>query len=308
MSSGASSRDGLERRIAELEIQLETAKLALSRRNAAVCDPVNLDTDAVFHQRGLQYPLCSDVHSRHNLLLLADSAFPLGSFAYSNGLESFLAHHKLSSSSISRTALLHKFLHLSVLSVAHTNLPYVLAGYRSPELLSDLDNDLDASTPCKVAREASIAQGRALLSIWEKSLRTHSLCQSQQVDLASQTLETFGTELKLALQSKSIFGANGHLAPLFGVVSLALNQDINDVAYLFLFNHAKATVSAAVRASVLGPYSAQSVLAGNDLQELIQTCVAKVWDLSAENAGQVVPPIDLWIGRHELLYSKIFNS
>ena len=34
-----------------------------------------------------------------------------------------------------------------------------------------LDNDFDASTPCTVARRASIAQGRALLTVWERSFK-----------------------------------------------------------------------------------------------------------------------------------------
>jgi urease accessory protein UreF len=32
------------------------------------------------------------------------------------------------------------------------------------------------------------------------------------------------------------------------------------------------------------------------------------WFLQPEDAGQVVPALDLWLGRHELLYSRIFNS
>jgi len=32
------------------------------------------------------------------------------------------------------------------------------------------------------------------------------------------------------------------------------------------------------------------------------------WETEPEDAGQVVPVLDLWVGRHELLYSRIFNS
>lgn len=38
----------------------------------------------------------------HTLLLLADSALPLGSFAFSSGLESFLAHHRPAATSTSQ--------------------------------------------------------------------------------------------------------------------------------------------------------------------------------------------------------------
>jgi len=63
-----------------------------------------------------------------------------------------------------------------------------------------------------------------------------------------------------------------------------------------------------VRASVMGPYQAQAVLAGEALQRDIETCVRANWEVGVEDAGQIVPVLDLWVGRHELLYSRIFNS
>ncbi|KMU77138.1 hypothetical protein CISG_06176 [Coccidioides immitis RMSCC 3703] len=43
------------------------------------------------------------------------------------------------------------------------------SGY--PDHLETLDNDLDASTPCCVGRRASVAQGMALLVVWERSFK-----------------------------------------------------------------------------------------------------------------------------------------
>jgi len=83
---------------------------------------------------------------------------------------------------------------------------------------------------------------------------------------------------------------------------------LSQTAYVFLFNHAKAVLSAAVRAGVMGPYQAQGFLAGRGLQERIEGCVNREWETRVEDAGQVVPMMDLWVGRHELLYSRIFNS
>jgi urease accessory protein len=50
------------------------------------------------------------------------------------------------------------------------------------------------------------------------------------------------------------------------------------------------------------------VLAGTEVQRLITTAVQREWDTPVDMAGQSVPAMDLWIGRHELLYSRIFNS
>ena len=67
-------------------------------------------------------------------------------------------------------------------------------------------------------------------------------------------------------------------------------------------------ISAAVRASVMGPYQAQAVLASAELQDRIRGLVHEGWHTSVEDAGQSVPVMDLWVGRHEKLYSRIFNS
>ncbi|KEF58222.1 urease accessory protein [Exophiala aquamarina CBS 119918] len=246
--------------------------------------------------------------SIHNLMLLSDSALPLGSFAYSSGLESFLAHHKPLPAGHTTLSLFQKFLSLSIQSVAYTNIPYALATFRDPLDLMDLDNDLDASTPCNVAKRASIAQGRALLSVWEKAFASSTKSTFEEGVEPIAALEIFSKDLKIAAVSNNPLPVNGHFAPVWGVVCLALGLNLEEAGYLFLLNHAKAVVSAAVRASVMGPYVAQTVLAGKELQDLIRGSLERVWLLRPEDAGQVVPSMDLWLGRHELLYSRIFNS
>lgn len=256
----------------------------------------------------------------HSLLLVSDSALPLGSFAYSSGLESFLAHQKASPQlgpPVPPIVAFRQFLKLSISSVSRSSLPYLLAAYRSPTDLETLDNDLDASTPCTVARRASVAQGRALLGVWEKSFRASYTSQrvnigGDHLDLHAQTavttIEKFSDALKAGGFNNDLLGPNGHLAPLWGVVCAAMGIDISLTAYTFMLNHAKAVLSAAVRASVMGPYQAQSILASEEMQNLIDERVRLDFNTRPEDAGQVAPVLDLWLGRHELLYSRIFNS
>lgn len=244
----------------------------------------------------------------HALLLLSDSALPLGSFAFSSGLESFLAHHKEQhTSSASRLKAFDAFLDQSVANVASTALPYLLTAHHHPEQLEDLDNDFDASTPCTVARRASVAQGRALMGIWEKALLA-SIPPDAPAP-AVQALQAFSAALKaVSAPSGHGLGLNTHFAPLFGAVCAALNLSPHEAAYLFLLNHAKAVLSAAVRASVMGPYQSQTILASGKLQHCINECVEREKDRSVKDAVVTVPTMDLWMGRHELLYSRIFNS
>lgn len=189
----------------------------------------------------------------------------------------------------------------------------MLAGYRTPQAIETLDNDFDASTPCTVARRASIAQGRALLAVWDRSFRTQ---YNGPKATASEYAENGGMGGEVAIKALTTFSAalrtsehiNVHLAPLWGLVTSILAVPLQQAAYLFLFSHARTVVSAAVRASVMGPYQAQAVLASAELQDRIRGLVDEGWDRTVEDAGQSVPVMDLWVGRHEKLYSRIFNS
>ena len=101
------------------------------------------------------------------LLLLSDSALPIGSFAFSSGLESFIQHLP-QTKNVSHDILTH-FLKESLRSLAFTTLPFVNAAHSAPSDAVSLDDHFDATVTCPVARRASLAQGKALLTIWEKA-------------------------------------------------------------------------------------------------------------------------------------------
>jgi urease accessory protein len=303
----------LEDEIKDLERRLRDAKAQLSRESTEANHTTPLKpiikSNGDVHSDTVLYCYRSNlflgpltINSHHYLLLLADSALPLGSFAFSSGLESYLAHTKPKSS-------FHTFLELSLSSYASTTLPFVFAAYRNPNELLDLDDLQDASIMCTVARRASIAQGRALLSIWDRSIRTSI------PDGASQQVLDLLRQFSVLLRSTSSSTvasdfpvASAHLGPLFGAISNILGLSLQQTAYVFMLSHVKALLSAAVRASMFGPYHAQKLLASVDVQEGINRAVEKEWDTKVENAYQAVPVMDLWIGRHEMLYSRIFNS
>ncbi|KAL9000047.1 MAG: hypothetical protein Q9169_001292 [Polycauliona sp. 2 TL-2023] len=244
--------------------------------------------------------------SYHALLQLSDSALPLGSFAFSSGLESYLAHHP------SRVPPpIQPFLSLALQTLATTTLPYLLAAYRDPCRLLELDDTLDACILCHVTRRASTAQGRALLTVWERAfskaveVRTggRDILAALSLELKKASLKT--SSLEVGNAETEVFG---HFAPIWAVVTRVLGISIEDSAYVFLMNHAKAVLSAAVRASVIGPYQAQAVLASDWLRQEMDSLLRANEGVEIEDAGQGVPAMDLWVGRHEMLYSRIFNS
>lgn len=327
---GEHGRDdtALHDEIADLERRLYAARLRLqsTKDNARSLSPVHPP------------PPDTPRNHLHALILLSDSALPLGSFAYSSGLESFLAHHPRTPHSLAPSTQLSHFLALSLNSITATTLPYVIAGYREPQELEDLDNDLDASTPCTVARRASVKQGLALMAVWERSFRAQyqATAQPPAATTAGEALATFSSLIKTSNArshddsiAPDIFQPNGHLPPLFGTLCAALSIPLEQALYLYLLNHAKTIISAAIRAGVMGPYQAQGMLAGAELRGRIRGIVDREVgtpkDATGEEApgidnvkrtakeatalaGQSVPTLDLWGGRHEIIYSRIFNS
>ena len=291
----------LKDEIARLELELDAARNKLKgpllETDSTVSKTAKSEPDIGASRLDTDLALSS---ASHVLLLLSDSALPLGSFAFSSGLESYLAHRP------SKPApSIYPFLSLSLSSVAGTTLPYLLAAHKDPSLLPSLDDTLDACTLCLVARRASIAQGRALLTLWERAFRgTVSATLPASLALAHLSKELKG----VGSGGPEPEGPNCHYAPIWAVVTLAMGIGVEESAYACLFNHAKAVVSAAVRASLMGPYQAQGVLAGAWLRGEITKCIKDNWEVEVEGAGQVVPLMDLWIGRHEMLYSRIFNS
>jgi urease accessory protein len=170
---------------------------------------------------------------------------------------------------------------------------------------------MDAAIMCTVGRRASIAQGRALLSIWDRSYR--SSVQSKDKESEFEALISFNSILRSAPSASSastdeIPSASAHLGPLFGAIACVLGISMRQSAYAFLLSHVKALLSAAVRASIFGPYQAQKILASVDVQDNINKAIDREWETKIEEAGQSLPVMDLWMGRHEMLYSRIFNS
>ena len=215
------------------------------------------------------------------------------------------------------------FVSLSLKSLASAILPYLLAAYRSPARLQELDDELDACVLCQVGRRASIAQGRALLTLWQRALK-----HGYPVSEASTALQGITVGLVSGIGSSSAKGDSSapmpegketpqqlevqyhaHFPLIWATVCAAMGLDQHSCSYLFLFNHAKAVVSAGIRASVVGPYAAQQLLGSQWLREELGRVIERFGaEVKLEDAGQSVPLMDLWLGRHEMLYSRIFNS
>lgn len=225
----------------------------------------------------------------HLLLLLSDSALPLGSFAFSSGLESYIAHQRAPRPS-GRDSV-SRFLQLSLHALSTSTLPFVIASHTNPSTSHHLDDLFDASTTCPVARRTSISQGRALSTVFSKSL--------------SPALPTTPSSPFTTYRAAQ---PHGHFSVAWGLVCAACGVGLESTCYLFLLGHAKAVVSAAVRMGLVGPYQAQALLAAEETREAVRRGVERGMGVPVEEAAGGVPVLDVYLGRHEVLYSRVFNS
>jgi urease accessory protein len=205
---------------------------------------------------------------------LADSAFPTGGFAHSNGLEAAWQQGEVRG----RSELV-SFLEASLLQASRATLPFVTAAFDEPEKLAEFDRLCDAFTTNHVANRASRAQGKALLAA------------AQRIYAVNQG--TFSLPCS-------------HLAPVFGGVMRELGVSRETAMRLFFFHHLRGLLAAAVRLNIVGPLEAQALQhrLGPHAEAILRRCES----LTLDDVAQPAPLLDLWQGAQDRLYSRLFQS
>ena len=181
---------------------------------------------------------------------LADSAFPTGGFAHSAGLEAAWQHGEVRN----RGELL-SYVEASLQQLGRAALPFVSTAHDEPQRLEELDRLCDAFTSNHVANRASRAQGRAFLSAVERIFKV-----GQASSLSGEPMSAS----KVAPSAPAGTGRMpvlpcAHLAPVFGASLRWLDVPRDTALRLFVFNHLRSLIAAAVRLNIVGPMEAQSL-------------------------------------------------
>ncbi len=212
---------------------------------------------------------------------LADSAFPAGGFAHSSGLEAAWQQGELR-----EPAELEAFLESSLFQFGYASLPFMTAAYREPEALPELDFRCESFTNNHVANRASRLQGQGVLTAAARIFD-------------SAELRPFQSGHARALQ---FF----HLAPVFGAVLHALRLDLESATRLFLFQHLRGLIAAAVRLGLVGPMLGQTLQ--HRLYAPAERVLARCRHLPVSEIAQTAPLLDLWQANQDRLYSRLFQS
>jgi urease accessory protein len=203
---------------------------------------------------------------------LADTAFPVGGLAHSNGLEAAWHH-----GAVVDGPTLDAFVRMGLRQTARGTLRFVREARDRPEAFAEIDADCDLFLNNHVGNRASRAQGRAFLAA---------------------TGRIFGMTCTEPLADAVRDGiAAAHLAPVFGAVMGGLHVSPARTDSLFLFMFARGCISGAVRLGIVGP------LEGQQIQSRLQAEPG-----TSDSAVQTAPVLDLLQATQDRLYSRLFQS
>ena len=211
---------------------------------------------------------------------LADSAFPVGGYAHSFGLEAAWQQGEVNAGSLAR------FVCDAIAQAGRGGVPFVSAAHDDPRELGTIDGRCDAFLRNPVANRASRVQGRAWIGTIERAFprpEVRALCD--------------------AVRARPM---GRHHAPLFGATLKTLDLDREEAVRLFLFGVCRGTLSAAVRLGIVGTTDAQRLLA--ERADDLDRALASSMELSVDEAAQTSPLADLWQASHDRLYSRLFQS
>ncbi|GIW75827.1 MAG: urease accessory protein UreF [Phycisphaerae bacterium] len=233
-----------------------------------------------------QNPACIDDSSPKEVCpwliwQLIDSAFPVGAFVHSGGLESAVQLGQVRDPQDVAT-----YISTSLRSNATLFGPVIVKVLQSPDQYIEIDAFLDVSFRNPIPNQASRSQGQAFLytayEIWS---------------------DPFLLQAKKRLQNKQWYG---HLPISFGLVCKVLQMDVIKTVDAFLFCQMRGMISAAVRLGVIGSRQAQKVQ--NKLSIHRDQWLSISLQTPFEDIAQTAPLIEILQAQHEKLFSRIFVS
>jgi len=209
---------------------------------------------------------------------IVDSAFPIGGFAHSWGLESAWQHDE-----VRDIAALESYTRAAMLQTLRGVVPLMNAAYEAPVRVPDLDRLAEAFLTNPVANRASRVQGRTLVRtaarVWPDT-----------------TLPALDAEVRQYC---------GHFGPVAGVVFNALGVSLRVAQQIVLFSTARGVLSAAVRVGLVGSFEAQRLQYACAVDP---STLGVALSATLDDLAHTAPVADLLQARHDNLYSRLFQS
>jgi urease accessory protein len=227
------------------------------------------------------------------LLHVCDSLFPIGAFAYSDGLESATSDGRIGTGADLR-AWLDACLDETIGRLEGPAVWQAWIAVRDADwsALEALDDELTALRPSSAARRSSHAMGARLLTTWS-ALHPGSPFDSR---LTERSLR--------ARAARS--DATGIALPIaFAAVCVSIGVERREAVEAFAYTRLAATTSAAMRLMPIGQTDAHALLARTlDRVPAVAAAIA-ARDARIESFS---PALDIAAMRQQYLHSRLFRS